>query len=59
MAIFGIVVLAIFILGTFTIALMLFPDLLRYMKLRFLLPIINSPHRKQSHTAAPRSGQAV
>jgi hypothetical protein len=36
MAILGIVVLAIFILGTFIIALMLFPDFLRYMKMRFL-----------------------
>jgi predicted RND superfamily exporter protein len=36
MAIFGIVVLAIFILGSLIAALMLFPDFLRYMKMRSL-----------------------
>jgi hypothetical protein len=34
MAIFGIGVLGVFILGSFVSALMLFPDFLRYMKLR-------------------------
>jgi hypothetical protein len=34
MAIFGIVVLAIFILGSLTAALMLFPDFLLYLKMR-------------------------
>lgn len=34
MAIFGIGVLAVFILASFVAALMLFPDFLRYMKLR-------------------------
>jgi uncharacterized integral membrane protein len=34
MAIFGIVVLAIFVLGSLIAALMLFPDFLRYMKMR-------------------------
>jgi hypothetical protein len=36
MAIFGIVVLAVFIIGSFIAALMLFPDFLRYMKMRSL-----------------------
>jgi predicted RND superfamily exporter protein len=36
MAIFGIVVLAIFILASLIAALMLFPDFLRYMKMRSL-----------------------
>lgn len=39
-AMFGMVVLTIFILGTFTIAFMLFPNFLRYMKMRSLWPII-------------------
>jgi hypothetical protein len=36
MAIFGIVVLAVFLLGGVVAALMLFPDFLRYMKMRSL-----------------------
>jgi len=36
MAIFGIVVLAVFLLGSVVTALMLFPDFLRYMKMRLL-----------------------
>jgi predicted RND superfamily exporter protein len=36
MAIFGIVVLAILVLTTLTAALLLFPDFLRYMKMRSL-----------------------
>jgi len=35
-AIFGIVVLAIFVVGSLIAALMLFPDFLRYMKMRSL-----------------------
>jgi hypothetical protein len=34
MAIFGIVVVAIFALGSLVAALLLFPDFLRYMKMR-------------------------
>lgn len=36
MAVFGIVVLAIFVLGSLIAALMLFPDFLRYLKMRSL-----------------------
>jgi hypothetical protein len=36
MAIFGIVVLAMLVLGAVVAALMLFPDFLRYMKMRSL-----------------------
>jgi hypothetical protein len=36
MAIFGIVVLGIFILGSLIAAVMLLPDFLRYMKMRSL-----------------------
>ncbi len=36
MAIFGMVVLGIFVVGSLIAALMLFPDFLRYMKMRSL-----------------------
>jgi len=36
MAIFGIVVLGVFVLGSIAAAIMLFPDFLRYMKMRSL-----------------------
>jgi hypothetical protein len=36
MAIFGIVELSVFILGSFVAALMLLPDFLRYMRMRSL-----------------------
>lgn len=42
MAVFGIVVLAVFILGSLISALMLLPDFLRYMKMRSLLPSARS-----------------